>query len=46
MKRLIIELRKEDFECLVEYRDKINDELKLDLTVKQAAADCIVNASY
>ncbi len=43
MKRLIIELGKEDFDRLVKYRDIINHELNLDLTVEQAAADCIIN---
>jgi hypothetical protein len=42
MKRLIIELGKEDFDRLVKYRDIINHELNLDLTVEQAAADCII----
>ncbi len=42
MKRLILELGKEDFDRLVEYRDIVNHELNLDLTIEQAAANCII----
>lgn len=42
MKRLIVELRNEDFDRLVKYRDKMNEEENIDFTVEQAAADCII----